>query len=193
MFQRLYDWILSLAKRPSAPWALTAVSFSESSFFPIPPDVMLVPMVLAKPERAWFYAFICTLASVAGGILGYMIGAFLYETVGIWLFNLYGLVEQADVFRATYGEYGAYAILIKGLTPIPFKLITITSGFAEYPLLWFIVLCTLTRGARFFLVVALVKRFGPEIQHVLDRHINIVGIVFLVVLIGGFVAFRYLM
>lgn len=193
MFRSLYNWILSLSARPSAPWALAAVSFSESSFFPIPPDVMLLPMALARPERAWFYALICTLASVLGGIVGYMIGAFLYETVGVWLFNLYGLVEQAEVFRATYSDYGAYAILIKGLTPIPFKLITITSGFAEYPLLWFVLLSALTRGVRFFLVVALVRKFGPEIQHVLDRHINIIGIAFVIILIGGFVAFRYLM
>jgi len=193
MFRRLYDWILSLAARQSAPWALSAVSFAESSFFPIPPDVMLVPMVLARPERAWSYAFICTVASVLGGMLGYVIGAFLYETIGVWLFSLYGLMHQAEVFRATYGEYGHLAILIKGLTPIPFKLITITSGIAGYNFLWFVILCTITRGARFFLVVALVKRFGPEIQSVLDRHINTVGVVFLAVLIGGFVAFRYLM
>ncbi len=193
MFRRLYDWILSLAARPSAPWAMAAVSFSESSFFPIPPDVMLVPMVLARPERAWHYAALCTLASVLGGVLGYVIGAFLYETVGVWLFQLYGLTDKADIFRSTYGQYGAYAILIKGLTPIPFKLITITSGFAAYPVFWFVLLCALTRGARFFLVVALVRRFGPEIQHVLDRHINIVGVAFLVILIGGFVAFRYLL
>ncbi|MEN3931741.1 YqaA family protein [Microvirga sp. W0021] len=193
MFRSLYNWILSLAARPSAPWALSAVSFAESSFFPIPPDVMLVPMVLAKPERAWFYAFICTVASVLGGIVGYFIGAVLYDTIGVWLFNLYGLTEQAAVFRDTYGEYGAYAILIKGFTPIPFKLITITSGFANYPLFWFVILSALTRGARFFLVVALVKKFGPEIQHILDRHINIVGIIFIVVLIGGFVVFRYLL
>jgi membrane protein YqaA with SNARE-associated domain len=192
MLRRLYDWTLSLAARPSAPYALGAVSFSESSFFPVPPDVMLVPMALARPDRALFYAVVCTLTSVAGGLLGYAIGALLYESVGAWLFRVYGLTEGAEAFRVAYAEYGHWIILLKGLTPIPYKLVTITSGFAAYDLLWFMILSILTRGARFFALAALLGRFGPNIKAVLDRHFNLVATLLLVTIIGGFIAFRYL-
>ena len=192
MLRSLYDWTLSLAARPSAPYALGAVSFSESSFFPVPPDVMLVPMALARPERAWFYALVCTLTSVAGGLLGYAIGAVLYESIGTWLFDLYGLNEGAEVFRASYAQYGHWIILLKGLTPIPYKLVTITSGFAGYDLFWFVVLSILTRGARFFLLAALLSRFGPFIRGVIDRHFNAVAAGAVAAVVGGFVAFRYL-
>jgi membrane protein YqaA with SNARE-associated domain len=192
MFRNLYDWTLALAARPSAPRALGAVSFAESSFFPIPPDVMLVPMALARPERSWNYALIATIASVVGGLLGYAIGALLYDSVGIWLFNLYGLNAGAAAFRATYAEYGHWIILLKGLTPIPYKLVTITSGFAGYDLFWFMVLSIITRGARFFILAALLKRFGGPIKDVLDRHINVVASALLAAIVLGFVAFRYL-
>ncbi len=128
MLRRLYEWILALAARPSAPYALGAVSFAESSFFPIPPDVMLVPMAVTRPEKAWTYALIATLTSVAGGIAGYAIGALLYDSIGAWLFHLYGLDKGADAFREAYAHYGHWVILLKGLTPIPYKLVTITSG-----------------------------------------------------------------
>jgi membrane protein YqaA with SNARE-associated domain len=192
MLRRLYDWTLSLAARPSAPFALGAVSFAESSFFPVPPDVMLVPMVLARPDRAWFYALVCTVASVAGGLLGYAIGALLYESIGAWLFNLYGLTGKAEAFRAQYAEYGHWVILIKGLTPIPYKLVTITSGLAGYDLFWFVVLSIVTRAARFFVLALLVARFGAPIKDALDRHLNLVFAVLLITIVGGFLAFRYL-
>ena len=165
MLRRLYDWTLSLAAKPSAPYALAAVSFAESSFFPVPPDAMLVPMVLARPDRAWFYASVCTAASVAGGFVGYAIGALLYDLLGAWLFKIYGLTEGAEAFRAAYGEYGHWVILLKGLTPIPYKLVTITSGFAGYDLFLFAVLSIVTRGARFFILAALLGRFGPHQGH----------------------------
>jgi membrane protein YqaA with SNARE-associated domain len=168
------------------------VSFAESSFFPVPPDVMLVPMCLAKPERAWYYATICTVTSVLGGVAGYLIGALLYDSLGAWLFQVYGLTEGAETFRASYAEYGHWIILLKGLTPIPYKLVTITSGFASYDLLWFVVLSVLTRGARFFALAALLGRFGPFIRDILDRHFNAAVALFAAALIGGFVAFRYL-
>lgn len=192
MLRRVYDWTLSLAAKPSAPYALAAVSFAESSFFPVPPDVMLVPMMLARPDRAWFYALVCTVSSVLGGVLGYFIGLLLYDSVGSWLFQVYGLTEGAEVFRQSYAEYGHWVILLKGLTPIPYKLVTITSGFASYSLFWFIVLSVITRGARFFLVALLMSRFGPFIKNVIDRHFNVVATVAIVAIIGGFVAFRYL-
>ena len=192
MFQRLYEWTLSLAARPAAPYALGAVSFAESSFFPVPPDVMLVPMALARPDRAWFYALVATLTSVAGGLFGYAIGALLYDSVGQWLFNLYGLNKGAEAFRAAYAEYGHWIILIKGLTPIPYKLVTITSGFAGYDLFWFTVLSLVTRGARFFMLAALLGRFGPSIKSVLDRHSGPVMAGLLVTIVLGFVSFKYL-
>ena len=192
MFRRLYEWTLSLASRPAAPYALGAVSFAESSFFPVPPDVMLVPMALARPDRVWGYALIMTITSVAGGLVGYAIGALLYDSVGQSLFRLYGLTQGAEAFRAAYADHGHWVILLKGLTPIPFKLVTITSGFAGYDLFWFTILSIVTRGARFFVLAAILGRFGEPIKRVLDRHLNAVlaGLVAAIVL--GFLAFRYL-
>ena len=192
MLRRLYDWTLSLASRPAAPYALGAVSFAESSFFPVPPDVMLVPMMLARPDKAWFYALICTITSVLGGILGYVIGLVLYDSIGAWLFRLYGLAEGAEAFRHAYAEYGHWVILLKGLTPIPYKLVTITSGFANYHLGWFIVLSVLTRGARFFIIALLMSKFGPRIKSIIDNNFNLVATLAIVALVGGFVAFRFL-
>jgi membrane protein YqaA with SNARE-associated domain len=186
MFRRLYDWTLSLAQSPRAPTALAAVAFAESSFFPIPPDVLLVPMALAKPKRAWNYAAICTIASVAGGVVGYGIGYLLYDTVGKWLIGLYGYGEKVDALRAFYDEWGALFILIKGVTPIPYKLVTIVSGLLEYNLLLFIVLSVLTRGARFFLVAALLHRYGDQARTMLDRHFGIFIAVILVFIVLGF-------
>jgi len=193
MLRRLYDWTLSLAARPSAPYALAVVSFSESSFFPIPPDVMLVPMMLARPDRAWSYALICTITSVLGGVFGYLIGALTYDTVGLWLIEFYGLGAKVSEFQSWYDDYGALVILIAGLTPLPYKLITITSGFAGYSLFWFMVLSILARGARFFFLALLMSRYGPWIKSVIDRNFNLVATVGLAALIGGFVAFRYLL
>src|SRR3954453_4402762 len=192
MFQRLYEWTLSLAARPAAPYALGAMSFAESSFFPVPPDVMLVPMVIARPDRAWAYALIATAASVAGGLFGYAIGALLYDSVGQWLFNLYGLNRGAEAFRGAYAKYGHWIILIKGLTPIPYKLVPIPSGFAGYDLFWFVVLSIITRGARFFVLAALLGRYGAAIKGVIDTHFNKVMAGIAVTIVGGFVAFRYL-
>ncbi len=190
MLRRLYAWMLDLAGRPSAPWLLGAVSFAESSFFPVPPDVMLVPMALARPDRAWFYAGLCTVTSVLGGLAGYAIGALLYDSVGQWLFRLYGLDQGATAFRAAYAEYGHWIILLKGLTPIPYKLVTITSGFAGYDLLWFTLLSILTRGARFALIAALIGRYGPAIRTILDRHLGRVAAILLAVVVVGFASLK---
>ena len=130
MFKRLYEWTLRLAEKPRATWALGTISFAESSFFPIPPDVILVPMSLARPDKAWFYAGLCTVTSVLGGLVGYAIGALLYDSLGAWIINAYGYGDKVDEFRAMYAQWGAWIILLKGLTPIPYKLVTITSGFA---------------------------------------------------------------
>ncbi|CAO4175786.1 YqaA family protein [Methylorubrum populi] len=193
MIRRLYEWILALAAKPSAPWALGAVAFAESSFFPVPPDAMLVPMAVSRPDRVWFYATIATIASVLGGLLGYAIGALLFDSVGQWLFNLYGLADKAETFQASYATYGHWVILLKGLTPIPYKLVTITSGFAHYSLFWFILLSVITRGARFFLLAGLLGRYGIGIRAALDRHLNVVVALFAAVVILGFVAFKVML
>jgi membrane protein YqaA with SNARE-associated domain len=192
MFKRLYDWTIRLAESPRAAWALFAVSFAESSFFPVPPDVMLVPMVMAKPQKAWFYATVCTIASVLGGIAGYAIGYLLYDTVGQWIISLYGGGQKIEEFRKLYQEHGHWVILIKGLTPIPYKIVTIASGLAEYSLFWFTVLSIITRGARFFMVAGLMNWFGRPIRTFIEDNLTMVGIVSLVCLVGGFVVVKYL-
>ena len=192
MLRRLYDWVLDLAGRKSAPYALGVVSFTESSFFPVPPDVMLVPMALAKPERAWFYAGICTVTSVLGGLAGYAIGALLYDSVGLWLFRLYGLEGKAEEFRQAYAAYGHWIILLKGLTPIPYKLVTITSGFAGYDLFWFTVLSLITRGARFGLIAAMIGRYGPKIREIMDQHLTLIFVVLVVIVIAGFASLKFI-
>ena len=166
----LYNWTLALAASPRAVPALAAVSFAESSFFPIPPDVVLVPMALAKPQKAWWYAFVCTVASVLGGIVGYFIGYLLYDTVGAWLIKLYGYDDKIETLRAFYGQCGWAFILIKGLTPIPFKLVTIASGLLGYNLPLFILLAALTRGTRFFLVAAALNAWGDKLRPLIEKH-----------------------
>ena len=187
MLKRLYDWFIAAADKPSALWIMGAVSFAESSFFPIPPDVMLVPMSLARPQRAWLYAVVCTLTSVAGGVVGYAIGAGLYDSLGLWLMQLYGLTDKVEAFRASYAEWGAWIIIGKGLTPIPYKLVTITSGFAGYTV-WLFILCSLiARGGRFFIVAVLLNRYGDVIRAEIERRLGFWVGVGAVVLVLGFV------
>jgi membrane protein YqaA with SNARE-associated domain len=192
MLRRLYQWVIDLSERPSASWALAGISFAESSFFPVPPDIMLVPMCVAKPEKAWWYAFICTVASVVGGLLGYAIGALLYDTVGTFLIGLYGYGDKVAAFNEAYAHYGHWIILIKGLTPIPYKVVTITSGFAHYSLFWFVVLSVITRGMRFFLVAGLLYWIGPAARDFIEKRLGLVTAAFAVVVVGGFVAAMYL-
>src|SRR5262245_7795919 len=191
MMKRIYDWTMRTASHEKAPHGLFWVSFMESSFFPIPPDVMLIPMVLAKPAKAWVYATICTVGSVLGGILGYAIGYFLYGTVRLWLLQFYGLAKQAEAYRAAYNEWGLWIILVKGLTPIPYKLVTIASGAAAFNFWVFIAASIVTRGARFFLVAALLYWLGEPIREFIARRLTLVTTVFAIVLVGGFVAIKY--
>ena len=187
MLKRIYDWCIDAADKPYALWILFAVSFAESSFFPVPPDVMLAPMSLARPKRAWLYAGVCTIASVLGGVLGYAIGALLYDSLGQWLISVYGLSGKVETFRQSYAEWGSLIILLKGLTPIPYKLVTITSGFAGYNISLFILFSLITRGARFFIAAALFNRYGDWIRERIERHLTLWVIVFAAVLVGGFV------
>jgi len=191
MLRRMYDWCIAAADKPYALWLMGAVSFAESSFFPIPPDVMLIPMSLARPQKAWLYALVCTVTSVAGGVVGYAIGALLYDSVGQWLINLYGYGDKVEAFRASYAEYGAWIILLKGLTPIPYKLVTITSGFANYNLLLFIIFSIIARGGRFFIVAILLNRYGTWIREVIEKRLGLwVAIAAGVLVIGFIIAFR---
>ena len=191
MLRKMYDWCIDAAHKPYALWILGMVSFAESSFFPIPPDVMLIPMSLARPQKAWFYAGLCTITSVAGGVVGYAIGALLYDSVGQWVINFYGYGDKVEAFRAGYAEYGAWIILLKGLTPIPFKLVTITSGFANYNIWMFIGLSLIARGGRFFLVAILLNRYGVWIRETIEKHLGlVVALAAVALVLGFFIAFR---
>ncbi len=191
MFRALYDWTLRMAGHRHAIRYMAVVSFAESSFFPIPPDVMLVPMVLARRDQAWLIATVCTLSSVLGGILGYAIGYFLYDSVGQWLMRVYGMSDGIEEFRRWYAEWGSAIILVKGLTPIPFKLVTIASGFAGYDLFLFVVLSIITRGLRFFLVAELLRYYGEPVREFIERRLNLVTTGLLLVIVAGFVIARY--
>ncbi|HTV33632.1 MAG TPA: YqaA family protein [Methylocella sp.] len=186
MFQKLYRWTLSLAESRHAPLALGVIAFAESSFFPIPPDTILIPMSLAKPKRAWVYAAICTLASVSGALLGYAIGALLYGTVGKWLIDLYGYGARVDQLRALYAQWGWAVILFKGFTPIPFKIVTITSGLLAYSLPLFILLSFLTRGARFFFIAVLLKHYGAPLNGLLDKYFGWFLAILAIAVVAGF-------
>jgi membrane protein YqaA with SNARE-associated domain len=191
MLKRIYDWCVDAADKPYALWILAAVAFAESSFFPVPPDIMLLPMSLAQPKRAWLYAAVCTAASVIGGVLGYAIGALLYDSVGQWLITLYGLGGKVETFRASYAEWGAVIILLKGLTPIPYKLVTITSGFAGYNIWLFILFSIITRGGRFFAAAVLLNRYGEWIRVRIEENLALAVASLAAVLVAGFIiAFR---
>lgn len=192
MFRALYDWTLRLASHRHAIRWMAVISFCESSFFPIPPDVMVVPMVLARRDQAYLIATVCTISSVLGGMLGYAIGMFLYDSVGQWLIAVYGMAEGIEGFRETYREWGALIILIKGFTPIPFKLVTIASGIAAFSFPVFVAASIVTRGARFFLIAWLLRRYGAPMQEFIERRLTLVGWTFLILLIGGFAAVAFI-
>jgi membrane protein YqaA with SNARE-associated domain len=192
MMRRLYDWMMRMAASRRAPWALALVSFIESSFFPIPPDVMLIPMILSRREQAWWYATIATVASVIGGLLGYAIGYYFYDTVGLPILKFYGREHALDSFIAFVHTYGVPAVIIKGMTPIPFKVVTIAAGVAKMDLFAFIGASIIARAMRFYLVAGLLYFFGEPIREFIERRLMLVTTVFVVLLVGGFVAIRYL-
>ena len=191
MLRRLYDWTMGLAAHPRARVALGAVSFAESSFFPIPPDVMLIPMVLAERARAWTLALLTTLTSVVGGLAGYAIGYFLFESIGQPVLSFYGYEDRFAAFRTTYDEWGALIVFGAGLTPFPFKVITIASGVFQMNIVVFVLASVIARGSRFFLVAALLYWFGPVIRDFIEKRLGLLTIVFFVLLVGGFVLLRY--
>ena len=190
--RRIYDWMMRMAADKRAPWALALVSFIESSFFPIPPDVMLIPMVLSRREKAWWYATIATIASVFGGLLGYAIGYYFYDAVGLPILRFYGREHALDTFIEFVHTYGVPAVIIKGMTPIPFKVVTIAAGVAKMDLAAFIGASIVARSMRFYLVAALLYFFGDPNREFIEGRLTLVTTVFVVLLVGGFVAIRYL-
>lgn len=184
----LYNWVIKLAGGKHAEPALWTVSFAESSFFPIPPDVMLAPMCFARPERSWRYAAGCTIASVFGALLGYAIGFFLWEAVGSQIIGFFGYGGKEEELRASYAAAGVWIIFLKGVTPIPFKLVTIVSGAMAFNIWIFLAACLVTRAVRFFLVAWLFKTFGPSLAPVIEKRIGLFMLLFVVILVGGFAA-----
>lgn len=192
MIRKLYDWTLSLAGHPRALWALAVIAFVESSFFPIPPDVLMIPMIIAAPTRAFRIAAVATVASVLGGLFGYAIGALLFETVGQPILDFYGKADAFDSFATRYNDWGAWAVLIAGVTPFPFKVITIASGATGLSLPVFILSAVLARALRFFVVAALLWKFGPPIRDFIEKRLGLMFVIFCILLIGGFYLVRYL-
>ncbi len=192
MIRRLYDWTLSLVDSPHALWALAAVAFIESSVFPIPPDVLMIPMIIARPNRAFLIAGIALVASVLGGMLGYAIGAFAFESIGRPILESLGKADSMAQFNTRFNDLGFWAVLVAGVTPFPYKVITIMSGWTGMPLATFIVTSVIARGLRFFVVAALLWKFGTPIRDFIERRLGLVFTLFCVLLIGGFFLVRYI-
>jgi membrane protein YqaA with SNARE-associated domain len=192
MLDRLYSRALALAASRYAMLAMAAISFAESSFFPLPPDILLIPMTLAQPRRAWLTAGVCTLSSVLGGFVGYAIGYFLFDAVGRPVLEFYHAMDRYEALKAAFAEWGAWIIILKGLTPIPFKLVTIASGVAHFDLLAFTLASLVSRSLRFFLLAALLWWFGDPVREFIERRLMLVTSAFALVLVGGFVVLRYL-
>ncbi len=186
MLRRLYDWTISLAQSPYAIWALAVVAFVESSFFPIPPDVLMIPMIIARPSRAFLIAAVATVASVLGGMFGYYIGAALMDTVGRPILEIYGKSDSFAEMSAVFNEYGAWAVVIAGVTFLPFKVVTIASGVTGLSVPVFIVSSIFARALRFFLVAALLWKFGAPIRDFIERRLGLMFVLFCVLLVGGF-------
>ena len=192
MLRRLYDWTMAQAESPYALWVLAGVAFIESSVFPIPPDVLMIPMILATPRRAWLIALVATVASVVGGMLGYLIGAFFYEGIGQPILESLGKSDSMAEFNARFNDVGFWAVLIAGVTPFPYKVITIMSGWTAMPLGTFIVTSIVARSLRFFVVAALLRVFGAPIRDFIERRLGLVFTLFVALLLGGFLLVRYL-
>ena len=192
MLQGLYNWTMRLADHPRAMWALAIVSFVESSFFPIPPDVLMIPMILARPSRAWLIALVALVSSVLGGLLGYAIGALAFEQIGQPILASLGKADAMAEFNTRFNDFGFWAVLGAGVTPFPFKVITIMSGWTSMPIGTFIATSILARGIRFFFVAALLWKFGAPVRDFIENRLGLVATVFLLLLFGGFLLLRYL-
>jgi len=192
MIRRLYNWTLALADSPYALWALAFVAFLESSVFPIPPDIIMIPMILARPSRAFLIAGVALVASVTGALLGYYIGASLFDVVGKPMLEFYGKTDAAEQFNQRFQDWGAWAVLIAGVTPFPFKVITIMSGWTGLNLGVFIISSIIARGLRFFIVAALLWKFGAPIRDFIERRLGLMFTLCVVLLLGGFYLVKYI-
>lgn len=192
MIKSLYNWTIRMADHPHALWVLAAVAFIESSVFPIPPDVIMIPMILARPSRAWLIAGVALVASVLGGMLGYAIGAFAYETIGEPILASLGKADAMAEFSTRFNDLGFWAVLTAGVTPFPYKVITIMSGWTGMPLATFIATSILARGLRFFIVAGLLWKFGAPIRDFIEKRLGLMFTLFIIILIGGFFAVRFL-
>jgi len=192
MLRALYDWTIRMADHPRALWVLAVISFAESSVFPIPPDVLMIPMILARPSRAWLIAGVALVSSVLGGMLGYAIGAFAYESIGQPILATLGKGEAMEAFNTRFNNMGFWAVLTAGVTPFPYKVITIMSGWTGMPLGTFIATSILARSLRFFLVAALLWKFGAPIRDFIERRLGLLTILFVLLLFGGFYLTRHL-
>ena len=190
--KKTYNWTLEKAQHKNAKWYLSLISFAESSFFPIPPDILLIPMALASKANALFYAFICTLFSVLGGILGYAIGYFFYNSVGIYIVDFYHLENSFNIFESYYKEFGILIVLGAGITPFPYKFITIASGVFGLNIFLFIIVSIIGRGLRFYLIAILLYFFGEKIKLIIDKYFNFLTIVFFILLVGSVFIIRFL-
>ena len=190
LLRSLYNWTLKKAEHKYSSWILSIVSFSESSFFPIPPDVLLIPMIIAKRTKAWTYALICTLSSVLGGVVGYAIGFFLFNSIGILIVEFYHLSNSFNTFDNYYKEYGILIVLGAGFTPFPFKFITIASGVFSLNIFLFILTALIARGLRFYLLASLLFIFGEKIKILIDKYFNILAVLFFILLLGSFMLIK---
>lgn len=192
MLKSLYDWTMGLAAHKHAIWALAFIAFIEASVFPIPPDVLMIPLILAQPKRAWWIATVSLVASVAGGLLGYAIGAFFYDSIGAPILETLGKGDAVAEFNDRFNDYSFWAVLIAGITPFPFKVITILSGWTSMPLAIFVTTAIIARAFRFFIVAALLWKFGAPIRDFIEKRLGLVFTVFMILLVGGFFAVKYL-
>ena len=192
MIKRLYNWTISMAEHPNALWVLALVAFVESSFFPIPPDVIMIPMIIAQPKRAWLIASVGLMASVLGGLLGYAIGALAFETIGEPILSSLGKADSMAEFSTRFNDMGFWAVLVAGVTPFPYKVITIMSGWTGMPLATFIMTSILARALRFFAVAALLRVFGAPIRDFIERRLGLVFTGFVALLVAGFIVVRFL-
>lgn len=193
MLRRLYNWVLHWAATPYGTWALFFLAFAESSFFPIPPDVLLIAMCVARPNRSFKYALVCSVGSIIGGCLGYLIGWQFMASVGSRIVDFYGLTDKVAYIEILYNTYDAWAVGIAGFTPIPYKVFTISAGMFKINFTVFILASMVSRSARFFLVGGLIYLFGPRIQRFIDRYFDLLAVTFTVLLVGSFVLIKYLL
>ena len=192
MLRRLYDWVLHWAATPYGTWALFLLSFAESSFFPIPPDVLLIAMCVARPERSFHFALVCSIGSILGGCLGYLIGWQFMASLGNRIVEFYGLSDKVAYIETLYNTYDAWAVGIAGFTPIPYKVFTIAAGMFKINFTVFVLASMASRSARFFLVGGLIYLFGPRIQRFIDRYFDLLAVTFTVLLVGSFILIKYL-